>query len=91
VSSLPSPSGTIQLDGTASFGQLAAGGTVPVGSLQVYFSDGTYRPACGATVTVATAGQVSGTLSGISGGTLPAGAFWDAQSTATAAQAVVTC
>jgi large repetitive protein len=91
VSSLPTPSGTIQLDGTASFGQLAAGGTAAVGSLDVFFSASSYSPACGATVTVATAGKISGTLSSISGGTLPSGASWNAQSTATAAQAVVTC
>jgi filamentous hemagglutinin len=91
VSSLPSPSGTIQLDGTGSFGQLAAGGTAAVGSLNVYFSSSSYSPACGATVTVATAGSVSGTFSNISGGNLPSGGSWDAASTTTTARAVVSC
>ncbi len=91
ITSLPTPSGVIQLDGTASFGQLAVGGTAAIGSLRVFFSDNSFDPACGATVAVATAGKVSGTFSSISGGTLPPGAAWDAQSTITAAQAVVTC
>jgi hypothetical protein len=91
ASSLPSPSGTIQLDGTGGFGHLAAGGAAAVGSLSVHFSSGSYSPVCGATVTVATASSVSGTFASITGGTLPSGASWNAQSTTTTARAVVSC
>ncbi len=91
AAALPTPSGTIQLDGTANFGQLAADGTAAVGSLYVSFSDSSYSPVCGATVTVVTASAISGTIQNISGGTLPSGASWDANSTAKAAQAIVSC
>jgi large repetitive protein len=91
ASSFPSPQGTIQLDGTRNFGSLAAGGTASVGSLNVDFSDNSYSPVCGATVTVATAGVISGTFSDISGANLPSGAFWEAESTSTTASAVVSC
>ena len=91
ASSLPSPSATIQLDGNGNFGHLVAGGTLAVGSLDVSFSSTSYSPVCGTTITVATAGSISGTFPNISGGNLPASGSWQAQSTATAAHALVNC
>ena len=91
VSSLPSPDGTLELDGNGGFGQLRAGGVANVSSMSLDFTSSSYSPTCGSSVAALTAGGVSGTFDDIEGGNLPSNGSWQATSSGTAADATVYC
>ena len=91
VSSLPSPGGTLELDGNGGFGQLRVGGAANVSSLSLDFTSQSYSPNCGDSVTALTAAGVSGTFPDIEGGNLPSNGTWQATSGGTTAGATVYC
>ena len=91
AASVPTLTGTIQLDGTGNFGQLVVSGQTVLGSAELLFSSSSYNPGCGASVTAVTSGSDSGGFSEVSGGNLPSGGSWDPTNTSTTAGGFVYC
>jgi RHS repeat-associated protein len=91
ATSVPTLTGTIELDGTGSFGQLNVAGGTTVRSAQLVFSNPSYSPPCGAGISAITSGSDSGTFASVSGGNLPSGGSWNVTGTSTSAGALVYC
>ncbi len=91
ASSVPSLSGTIELDGTGNFGELMVSGIVSLSSPSLYFTNSGYTPNCGASVTAVQAGSLSGSIGYVSGGTLPLGGSWTVAATPSSAGVLMSC
>ncbi len=92
VTSLPSSSGTIQLDaaGPGQFGSLSVSGAASVANLNLVLNT-SYTPVCGTSVTAIRAGSTSGQLASASGPLLPPSGTWQPITTSTTAGAFVKC
>jgi len=91
ASSVPSMTGTIQLDGSGGFGQMVVTGSASLNSESLYFSSAAFTPVCGTSVTALQAASIAGSLGSVYGGVLPLGGTWTATVSPTTAGALMSC